>query len=43
MMECSAGQKNLPALLLFLHISNHKHPVCKIMYIASVILWVDDI
>ena len=27
----------------FLHISNHKRPVCKIMYIASAILWVDDI
>ena len=43
MMECSAGQKNLPALLLFFAHIKPQAPVCKIMYIASVILWVDDI
>ena len=43
MMECSAGQKNLPALLLFLRVTKYRHPVCKIMYIASVNLCLEDI
>lgn len=37
-----AGQKNLPALL-FLRVSKYRHPVCIIMYIASVILCLEDI
>ena len=43
MMECSVGQKNLPALLLFCAYQNTGHPACKIMYIASAILCLEDI
>ena len=40
-MQCRTEESSCAAS--FLRVSKYRHPVCKIMYIASVILCLEDI
>ena len=43
MMECPVQDRKIFLRCFFLRVSKYRHPVCIIMYIASVILCLEDI